>query len=135
MNVYKNINFRKIRDGLFPAHHQTNLMSKLVWPLLRSRTLLLPDERLVDVRDDTTAGNGGLDQSVQLLVSPDGELEMSGGDPLHLEILTGVAGQLENLRCEVLQDSRAVHSRGGPDPARAEAPALEMTVDPSNGKL
>merc|ERR1712241_1318740 len=105
--------------------------------LLRSNTTLalLADERLVDVGDDSTTSDGGLDQSVQLLVSPDGELGMSGGDPLHLQILTGVAGQLEDLGREVLQDSRAVHSRGGPDPARAEAPALEMTVDPSNGKL
>ena len=57
---------------------------------------------------------------------------MSGGDPLHLEILTGVAGQLENLRSEVLQDSRAVHSRGGPNPAAAEGAGLEVTVDPDN---
>ena len=36
---------------------------------------LLPDERLVDVRDDSAPGNGSLDQCVQLLISSDGELQ------------------------------------------------------------
>ena len=71
----------------------------------------------MDVRHDATSRDGRLDQSVQLLVSPDGELEMSGGDSLHLQILTGIAGQLEDLSSEVLQDSRAVDSSGGPHPA------------------
>ena len=35
---------------------------------------LLPDERLVDVGDDSTPGDGRLDQSVQLLVTTDSEL-------------------------------------------------------------
>ena len=100
--------------------------------LLRSNSALalLADERLVDVGDDSTASNGGLDQSVQLLVSPDGELEMSGGDSLHLQVLTGVAGQLEDLSSEVLQDGRAVDGSGGSNTARAEGPGLEVTVDP-----
>ena len=108
----------------------------LLWagdlPSLGSGALLLADERLVDVGDHTTAGDGGLDQSVQLLVSPDGQLEMSGCDPLHLEILTGVAGQLEDLGSEVLQDGRAVHGSSGSNSSRAEAPALQMTVNPAN---
>lgn len=38
--------------------------------LLGGHTLaLLADEGLVDVGDDSTSGNGGLDQCVQLLVS------------------------------------------------------------------
>ena len=38
--------------------------------LLGQRALsLLADEGLVDVGDDSSAGNGGLDQRVQLLVS------------------------------------------------------------------
>merc|ERR1719461_1538748 len=105
--------------------------------LLRSNTTLslLADERLVDVGDDSTASDGGLDQSVQLLVSPDGELEMSGGDSLHLQVLTGVAGQLEDLSSEVFQDGGAVDSSGGSDSAAAEGPGLEVTVDPSHREL
>ena len=37
------------------------------------------------------------------------DLQVAGSDPLHLEILTGVACQLEHLSSEVLQDSRAVN--------------------------
>ena len=87
--------------------------------LLRSNSALalLADERLVDVGDDSTTSNGGLDQSIQLLVSPDGELEMSGGDSLHLQVLTGVSSQLEDLSSEVLQDGRAVDSSGGSNTA------------------
>ena len=36
---------------------------------------LLADERLVDVRNDAAAGDGRLDQGVQLLVSADGQLQ------------------------------------------------------------
>lgn len=58
---------------------------------------LFTDQRLVDVRDDTTAGDRRLDQTVQLLVSADGELQVTRRDTLHLQILGRVAGQLENL--------------------------------------
>ena len=71
----------------------------------------------MDVGDDSTSSNSGLDQSVQLFISPDGELEMSGGDSLHLQVLTGVAGQLEDLSSEVLQDGGAVDSSGGSNTA------------------
>ena len=55
---------------------------------------------------------------------------MAGGDPLHLEVLGGVTGQLEDLGGEVLQDGRAVHSGGGSNTASGETPALEVTMDP-----
>lgn len=53
--------------------------------------------RTHDVWDDTTTGNGRLDQRVQLLVTTNGKLEMAGGDALHLEILGRVSGQLQHL--------------------------------------
>ena len=58
---------------------------------------LLVDKGLVDVGDDTTTSNGGLDQSVQFLITANGELQMAGSDTLHLKILGSVTGQLENL--------------------------------------
>lgn len=51
----------------------------------------------MDVGDDSAAGDGRLDQGVQLLVSSDGQLQMPRGDPLHLQILGRVAGQLKHL--------------------------------------
>ena len=102
----------------------------------------------MDVGDDSAAGDGRLDQGVQLLVSSDGQLQMPRGDPLHLQILGRIAGQLKHLENvdvkskyeirkngkylsgEVLKDGRAVDSRGGSNSPGGEGPALQMTVDP-----
>ena len=51
----------------------------------------------MDMRDNSTSGNGRLDERVQLLVTTDGELQVARRDTLHLEILGRIAGQLENL--------------------------------------
>lgn len=71
---------------------------------------LLEDESLVNVRDDTTSSDGGLDECVEFLVSSDCELKMSGCDSLHLEVLAGIAGQFKDFGSEVLQDGSCVHS-------------------------
>ena len=55
---------------------------------------------------------------------------MAGGDPLHLQVLGGVASQLQHLGGEILQDGRAVHGGGGANTTGSEAPALEVTMDP-----
>ena len=60
---------------------------------------------------------------------------MARCDPLHLEILGGVASQLEDLSSEVLQDGGAVHGGGGTNTASGEAPALEMTMDPGKREI
>ena len=99
----------------------------------RPTLALLADQRLVDVRDDPASSNRCLDQRVQLLVSTDRQLEMSRGDPLHLQILGCVAGQLEHLGGEVLQDGRAVDGGSGSNSARGGCTRFEVTVDPENG--
>ena len=56
----------------------------------RSSALLLVrlhDEGLVDVRDNTTSSNSGLDESVKFFITSDGEQQVSGSDSLNLEIL------------------------------------------------
>lgn len=58
----------------------------------------------MDVRNDTTTGNGGLDERVQFLVTTDSELEMSWGDTFYFKILAGVACQFQHLGGQVLQD-------------------------------
>ena len=45
----------------------------------------------MNVRDDTTTSNGSLDECVELFVSSDSKLQMSGSDSLHLEILASVS--------------------------------------------
>ena len=63
----------------------------------------------MNVGDDTTTCNGGLDQGVELLVASDGELQMSRCDSLHLEVLAGVSCKLENLGCQVFENGCSVH--------------------------
>ena len=76
----------------------------------------LSDEKvLVDVRDDSTTSNGGLDEEIEFFVSSDSELEMSGGDSSDLEVLGSVSSQFEDLSCEILEDSSSVDSCGGAD--------------------
>ena len=64
---------------------------------LRLRELLgllllldLEQQGAVDVGQDTTEGDGGADEGVELFVTADGKLEMTGGDTLDLQVLGGV---------------------------------------------
>lgn len=41
---------------------------------------------------DTTEGDGGADQGIELLVTTDGKLQVAGSDTLDLEILGSVLG-------------------------------------------
>lgn len=58
---------------------------------------LLSDERLVNVWNDTTTSDGRFDKRVQLLVSPNGELQVAGSDTLHFQIFGCVSCQLKHL--------------------------------------
>ena len=95
----------------------------------------LNDQGLVDVGDHTTASNGSLDQSVELFVTADSKLQVTGSDSLHLEVLAGVAGELKHLSSEVLKDCSSVDGRSGADTAVRADSALQESVDSSHGEL
>ncbi len=42
------------------------------------------------MREDTSKGDGGADQGIQLFVAADGELEMARRDTLDLEVLRSI---------------------------------------------
>merc|ERR1739842_56112 len=84
---------------------------------------LLGQKDSLDVGEDTTLGNGDAGQElVQLLVIPDGELEMPGDDPGLLVVTGSVAGQLEDLSGEVLHDIREVDRGASADTLSIVAP-------------
>lgn len=58
----------------------------------------LEQQRTVDTWQDTTESNGGADQSIQLLVTTNGELQVAGRDTLDFQILGGVTGKFEDFR-------------------------------------
>ena len=79
--------------------------------LLGGLVRLLGQEDSLDVGEDSTLGDGDSGQKlVQLLVIPDGELEVTGDDPGLLVVTGSVTSQLEDLGSQVLQDSGHVDS-------------------------
>ena len=89
----------------------------------------------MDVGDHTAAGNGGLDERVQLLITTNGELQMARSDTLHAQITGSVAGELENLGAKILADGRHVDSTGCADATMASDADFEVAMYTSHGKL
>lgn len=84
---------------------------------------------LVNVGENTTLGDGDVSQKlVQLLIVPDGELEVTGNDTRLLVVAGSVASKLENLGREVLKDSGEVDGGTGTDTLSVVALSQE-TVD------
>lgn len=67
--------------------------------------LHLEQQRTVDTWQDTTESDGGADQSIQLLVTTDGQLQVAGRDTLDFQVLSSVTGKFENFRSQVFQNS------------------------------
>lgn len=111
----------------------------------------------MDEGQDASAGDGGADEGVELLVAADGELQMARGDALHAQIFGCVAcilysvrvnsletyiydsngrtGKLEDLGGEVLQDGGGIHGGLGANAGVVLCPLLEITVDTTNREL
>merc|ERR1719376_1403955 len=71
-----------------------------------SALTLLGQKDSLDVGQHTTLGNGHAShQLVQLLIIPDGQLQMSGDDAGFLVVPCSVTSKLEDLSCQVLHDS------------------------------
>lgn len=89
---------------------------------------------LVNVWQDTTLGDGNMTQKlVQLLIVPDGKLQMTGDDTGLLVVAGGVASQLENLSSEVLEDGSQIDGSTGTDTLGVVTLA-EQTVDTTDGE-
>lgn len=89
----------------------------------------------MDVWDHTSTSNGALDEGVKLLVSTDGQLQVTRGDTLHLQILASVPSQLQNLGRQVLEDSSRVDRRSSTNAAIRLGPLLQLTMDTANREL
>ena len=96
---------------------------------------LLGQKNSLDVGQDTSLGDGDTgEQLVQLLVVPDGQLEMTGDYPGLLVVSGGVTGQLEDLSREVLHDGGHVDGGSGTDTLGVVA-LPQKPVDPAHGEL
>ena len=92
----------------------------------------------MDVGQNSSLGHGDLaEESVQLFVVADGELEMSRDDPAPLVVtvvLGGVAGQLEELGGEVLEHRGEVDG-GSSSESLGETALAEVSRDTTDRKL
>ena len=96
---------------------------------------LLGQEDGLDVGNHSALGDGDAGKKfVELLVVPDGELEVPRVDPGLLVVPGSVPGELEDLGSEVLHDGGEVDRSSGPN-SLGVATLPEQTVDPSHGKL
>ena len=103
--------------------------------LLGSLVRLLGQENGLDVGEDSALGDGDSgEQLVQLLVVPDGQLEVTGDDPGLLVVTGSVASQLEDLSGEVLHDGGQIDGGSGTNTGGVVTLPQE-TVDTAHGEL
>lgn len=66
---------------------------------------------------DTSECDGGSDQSVQFLITSNGQLQMSRSDTLDLEILGGIACEFQDFSSQVFENGGDIYggytSKGG----------------------
>lgn len=89
----------------------------------------------MDVWQDTTTCDGGTDQAVELLVTSDSKLQVSGRNTLDTQILRCVTCELENLGGKVFENGRGVDGSLGTDADVVLGSVLQVTVDTTDGEL
>ena len=103
--------------------------------LLGGLVRLLGEKDSLDVGEDTALSDGDSgEQLVQLLVVPDGQLEVAGDDPGLLVVAGSVASQLEDLSGEVLHDGGQIDGGSGTNTGGVVTLPQE-TVDTAHGEL
>ena len=129
MFIFGNLMWPRMGPNVFERRLVTEVVKYLL--LLG----LLGEEHSLDVRQDTTLGDGHAGQElVQFLVVADGQLQVTGDDTGLLVVTGGVAGELEDLSGEVLHDGSEVHGGTGTNTLSIVSLA-EQTVDTTDGEL
>ena len=89
----------------------------------------------MDVRKDTTRSNGDVaEQLVQLLIVLDSKSKVTRHDTSLLVVAGGIAGELQDLGAEVLEDGGKVDGSAGTH-AGGVLSLAEVTADTTNGEL
>ena len=89
----------------------------------------------MDVGEDTTSSDGdSAEQLVQLLIVLDGEGDVTGHDASLLVVAGGVAGELQDLCAEVLEDGGEVDGSAGTHAGGVLA-LTKVAADTADGEL
>ena len=89
----------------------------------------------MDVRNNTTTSNGGLNQGIKLLVTSDSQLNVARRDSLSLKIFASITCEFQNLSGQILENGSSVDSGSGSDTAIGLYSALQESVDSSDREL
>ena len=96
---------------------------------------LLGEEDSVDVGEHAAGSDGhAAEELVELLVVAHSELHVARDDAALLVVASSVAGKLEDLSAEVLEDRSEVH-RGTSADAGGELASLEVSANAANREL
>ena len=87
------------------------------------------------MRDDSSAGDGSLDERVEFLVPPDSELEVPGRHRLLPQVIGRVPSELEDLGHQVLEYAGHVDRGVGVDLPVAAAVRLHLLEHADNVDL
>ena len=89
----------------------------------------------MDVGENTSRRNGDVAQKlVKLLIVLDGKGDVSGNDAALLVVASGIAGKLEDLSAEVLEDGSEVDSSANSDTASISS-LLDVSANTGNREL
>ena len=123
---------KKSKSTQMKSRATTGLRSRILALLL---LLHLEEERAVDVRQNTTERDRGVNQSVELLVTTDRKLQVSGRDALDFEVLGRVSGQFQHFGRQVFENRGNIDGGFGADAHLVLGLRLEETLHTTAGKL
>ena len=95
----------------------------------------LHHQGFVNVGNHTTTSNRGFDQSVELLIATDCELQVAGCNTFDLQVFACIASELEHLSREVLKNRSGVYGWSCTYTAIWADSALQEPVDSSYREL
>jgi len=88
----------------------------------------------MDVWKNTTLGDGNVSEKlVQLLIIPDGQLQVTWDNAGLLVVTGSIPSQLENFSCKILKDGGEVNWSTGSDTLSVVS-LSQKTVDTTDGK-
>jgi hypothetical protein len=95
----------------------------------------LQQQRAVDVWQDTTERDSSADERIEFFVTSDGKLKMARCDTFDLEILGGVACELEHFGSQVFENGGQVDAGFGADARLLAREVPEVTLYATAGEL
>ena len=112
-----------------------SVLQALAGRLLAASPALLGQENALDVGQDSTLSNGDPSKElVELLIIPDGQLEVPGVDSLLLVVSRGVPSEFQDLGSKILHDGGQVDGCACSNTLR-EVASAEKTVYTPNREL